>query len=70
MCWPGAGGSVSMSSEQEDVGSKQALKGPGSKGKLRMFDIAEERKTDTYISQFHYIALFFKGICLPSVFSG
>lgn len=41
--WPEAGGSVSMTNEQEDVGSKQALKGPESKGKLRMFDKAEER---------------------------
>lgn len=48
MCWPEAGGSISMPNEQEDVGSKYALKGPDSKGKYSMSDIAEKRKPEIH----------------------
>lgn len=50
MCWPEAGGSVSMPNEQEDVGNKYALKGPESKGELSMSDITEKRKAEIHIT--------------------
>lgn len=72
MCLPEAGGSVSMPNEQEDIGSKYALKDPESKGNLSMSDVTEKRKAEIHItldSITQLYGVFFTVICLLSVFS-